>query len=191
MTNTVEYTQIIPSLEQIYMKHGTNSGLVRLLTSISIPVASEFPISWLMELKDLIRNKTMVYGSSGNVHTNQLFQIASIVMDEHARLLDFRDSPPVIEGARSNYFKSLSFIMLYRGDVDEAKKYFEMANRPNHNLEHLQQVLDRFDEAQRVLSESKSDLNQLRGDHNMESLDLFLLEHFDRYAERFKVINQK
>ncbi|MEK6949277.1 MAG: hypothetical protein AABX34_03580 [Nanoarchaeota archaeon] len=60
MTNTVEYTQIIPSLEQIYMKHGTNSGLVRLLTSISIPVASEFPISWLMELKDLIRNKTKV-----------------------------------------------------------------------------------------------------------------------------------
>ena len=54
MTNVIEYKQISPSLEQAYMKHGADYGLVQLLTDISLPVATESPISWLSELKDVM-----------------------------------------------------------------------------------------------------------------------------------------
>ncbi|MCH8003959.1 MAG: hypothetical protein IH934_04995 [Nanoarchaeota archaeon] len=161
------------------MKHGADYGLVQLLTDISLPVATESPISWLSELKDVITNRTVVYGSNGNVHTNPVMQMAAILLDEDAKLLDFSDSP-FIEGVKSNYFKGLSFIMLYRGDVDNAKRYFEMVHRSNQNTELLRLALDRFDEAQRILSESRDDLNQLREKHGFESLDLFLLDNSDQ-----------
>lgn len=169
MTNVVEFVQIEPRLEQIYMGHGAKNVFTYMLTQISIPVASEDPIKWLDRLEDLI-------------------EIDPIVV-EGVKLSGLKNSPVLVQGLRKQYYKALSFIMLYRGDMDGAKEFFGMAYGSEFVPEHLQAVLGVFDEIQRVLSESKPDLNKLRQEYGFESLDLFLLEHFDKYTKRFKAGN--
>ena len=62
MTNVVEFVQIEPRLEQIYMGHGAKNVFTYMLTQISIPVASEDPIKWLDRLEDLIEIDPFVVG---------------------------------------------------------------------------------------------------------------------------------
>ena len=155
------------SIGKIYARHGANEVLSSALTDCSAPIVNT---------------------SSPDDTLSRLAQI----YNKSIRLPDSPDIPIDITFlATLGFLANTAFTFMYRGNIGAARQNFEEAVQEKHKarsettisyIQTMQEILNQLDLAQRIVTESKEDLNKLRQKNNLGSLDDHLLETFDKYV---------
>lgn len=155
------------SIGEIYARHGANQVLSSALTDCSAATINT------------------------SAPDDTLARLAKIY-DNRSKLLT---SPDITEDfvflATLGFLASTGFIFMYRGNTGAARQNFEEAVQEKHKarsettvsyIQTMQEILDQLDLAQRIVTESREDLNRLRQEHDLGSLDGQLLKNFDKYV---------